>query len=204
MTKNIQSQIDADVPVAASYAMRVECQTDAFIIRAALCDWVYSWKECWHTSEGERMPPDMDVEFELAWNPPSFSELQWLISSIDDCSIAAESLRPSMTYTGNRTSYNELFASMTRPSSETVKKAWMGFERTLRWLPILKHALEGPKHRFAAELGRPAAYMRREAKRLTRFWDDCSAPGAEPISPEDARRRGMATAHLTWLSRPHR
>lgn len=143
MTKTPKAHIDRDVSqvLAVAYAMRVECQTDAFLIRAALSDWVYSWTEQWDTWEGKRAAPDMNVEFELAWNPPTFCEIQWLVSKLEDCHVAAESLRPLQGFTGDRTSYEKLFASMTKPSAGTIKKANSSVQRTLKWLPVLEEAL---------------------------------------------------------------
>lgn len=185
---------------AVSYAMRTECQSDAFVIRAALADWVYTWSEEWDVWDGNRAPPDMAVRFQLAWTPPSYSELQWLVSSLEDCHVAAQSLRPEACYTGERTSYEELFASMTRPCSETIRQAKAGIERTLKWLPVLRSNLVPQRQRLAAELGKPKAYLAREEMRLTRFWEEI----ASEDDPRMAAAAGRFLAQQTWNERPHR
>lgn len=189
---------------AVAYAMRVECQSDAFVIRAALADWVYEWKEKWCTSpDGCAEPPDMQVEFGLAWNPPSYEELQWLISVLEDCHVAAESLRPAAAYTGGRL-YEELEQMMARPPQQTICQAREGLERTREWLPILKECVTSQKQVLAAELGRPKAHLARETKRLTKFWRDYSAQFGKSVTEEEARATGLMMAHGKWESRSHR
>ena len=144
---------DGKAPDATSYAMRVEFQTDAFIIRAALAPWVSTWKESWFVDDGVRQQPDMEVEFQLAWKPPTFTELQWMLASLPDCHVAAESLMPIDAYTGDRIPYDSLRSSMTKPTPQAIRRAREGQKGTLEWLPILTDAL------------RDSAVSRRSAKR---------------------------------------
>lgn len=127
-------------PDAVSYKMRAECQTDAFLIRAALNQWVSSWSESWLIEDGIRQYPDMEVEFELAWNPPSLRELQWIISSLTDCHVAAETLMPIKAYTGVRV-YLAVLKSMTRPPTQTRRLVTEGQLRTSEWLEVLTDAM---------------------------------------------------------------
>ena len=198
--QEIEPEVDT-----VTYALRVECQTDAFLIRAAVADWVYSWKETWATWDGKRTFPDMNVEFQLAWNPPRFTELQWIISCIPDCHVAAESFRPIQSYTGERTHYEKLNSTMKIPSIETIKKAKAGVEITLKWLPILKDGLLNPQRRFTAELGKPKAYLASEAKRFAYFYKFKSAQtGCDPVSEDTARKLGMQDAHTACEHRLQR
>jgi hypothetical protein len=125
---------------AVSYKMRAERQTDAFIVRSALARWVSSWSESWLVEDGVRQFSDLEVEFELAWSPPTFTELQWIVASLPDCHVAAETLMPFEAYTGDRT-YDALRRSMTRPTPQRLRLALGGQSGTLEWIQIFTDSL---------------------------------------------------------------
>lgn len=130
--------------------------------------------------------------------------LQWLISALEDCHVAAESLRIKAAYTGERTRYDALFRSMTRPGAETIGQAKAGLERTLKWLSALRHGLVGQKHRLAAELGDTRAHMVREQERMTRFSGDFAAMEGRPADSNEIAIAGRELALQTWNNRSHR
>ena len=83
----------------AQYAMRTECYSDSVIIRATLGRWVTMWGDdnvVYIKEDGTSWTePDMHVAFSLNSSAPKLNMLRWLIDSLTDCHIAAQSLMPA-------------------------------------------------------------------------------------------------------------
>ena len=142
---------------------------------------------------GHRIPTGLES--------PTYPELLWLISRLEDCHVAAQTLRPATEYTGERL-YERLDEMMTRPSLQTIEQACEGLGRTRKWLPILRRGVSEQKQVFEAELGRPKAYLARLAERQAQFWQRYSEQSGRPMDEETARVAGLRTAAL--VNRPHR
>lgn len=114
------------------YKLRAECQSDAELIRSHLAPWVERWQmnEC-HEPRGDGTTywtPDVEVEFTISAAGPSKGELKWLINSITDCDIAAESLDGAAEYTGDRYPLDASDCIVRQPPVQTLQES----RRTLR------------------------------------------------------------------------
>lgn len=118
---------------AQQYKLRTECRTDCVYIRAVLLPWLQMWSEKsgWEPWSEESQEPegnswnwsaDTDVEFTLVAGAPQLSEIRWLINSIADCHVAAETVEVSERYTGERL-YDRLDSQLETPTKEVIMVA---------------------------------------------------------------------------------
>ena len=116
----------------AQYAMRTECSADSIVIKAALASWVTMWREdsiFVPSADGVSWRlPDMDVAFSLQATAPGLNKLRWLIDSLMDCHVAAQTLMLNDAYTGERL-YDELDELLERPSNAHLEEV----QRNLRF-----------------------------------------------------------------------
>ena len=116
----------------AQYAMRTECSADSIVIKAALASWVTMWREdsiFLPNADGVSWRlPDLDVVFSLQAAAPGLNQLRWLIDSLMDCHVAAQTLMLRDAYTGERL-YDELDELLERPSNVALEEV----QRNLRF-----------------------------------------------------------------------
>lgn len=157
------------------YKMRADCQSDADLIRACLAPWLERWQvsECHLEHEGKPFwIPDVVIEFTIAAEGPTKGELKWLINSIDDCHVAAESLDGAAEYTGKRYYLEDSDCVVTAPEPKKLKEVVKNLERYREYLEVqserraeARDAFEGSlaiaRLSACAKARRPAANLRR-------------------------------------------
>lgn len=105
------------------FKFRAECSADAQAIRAIFLPWVHDWTETRDNlvHEGTVYPmPDVVVEFSIVEDGPYYEEMLWLIDGITDCHVAAETLAPVESYTGERSERERFGAPAQRPPKELM------------------------------------------------------------------------------------
>lgn len=191
----------------AQYAMRTECHADSVIIRAVLGRWVAMWREdsvLFTATDGRVLSePDMDVAFSLKPGAPNINVLRWLIDSLSDCHIAAQSLMPAGKYTGDRMDYKKLDRLKERPTVAVFQEALLGARRTKACLRNTFRYMDSAAKRFDAELGDVEPHLKNQAKLMTGV---CKAGLAPEEWHEDEAKLAAMGRHLAetmWAqSRP--
>lgn len=122
------------------YKMRAECLSDADLIRPYLAPWLKHWQvfEC-HLPGDDGTPlwiPDVEVEFTIRAEGPSKGQLKWLVNSIDDCHVAAESLDGATEYTGRRHDLDDADCIVAAPSPELMNQSLQNLGRYREYLEM--------------------------------------------------------------------
>jgi hypothetical protein len=123
------------------YALRTECRFDCQLIRAVLHPSISSWKESsgyqdddsYVAEDGviwasQNWAADVDVQFIVKADGPSLNEIRWLMMTLTDCHVAAQSVERFELYTGERVDYDLLEASAQMPSPELIAGAIKGIQ----------------------------------------------------------------------------
>lgn len=82
-----------------------ECIQDAVKMRSVLAPWVLSWTDATAqagVSDGDRVGPGRDINLVIAQDAPCVDHLAWLLATVPDLHVAAETLRSAAHYTGRR------------------------------------------------------------------------------------------------------
>jgi hypothetical protein len=112
-------------------AMRCEFMQDALLLRLVLTPYVVRWSDSqWFMPEdSEDVSPrvcgmDREIRFEVSTSAPHIEHLRWLLSSIVDMHVAAESLNYEEFYTEGRMSPKliEAMAPPAQPGLELLKQ----------------------------------------------------------------------------------
>lgn len=138
---------------AREYKMRAECQPDADLIRACLAPWLERWQvfECHLEHKGKPLRiPDVDIEFTTAANGPCKGELKWMVSQLEDCHVAAESLDGVLEYTGKRYDLDDADCIVAAPTPEMVSQSLENLERYREYLEVQMKRLTDARSAFAA------------------------------------------------------
>jgi len=153
----------------AQYAMRTECSADSIVIKAALARWVTMWREdsiFLPSADGVSWRlPDLDVVFSLQAAAPGLNQLRWLIGSLMDCHVAAQTLMLRGEYTGERI-YEELDKLAERPSDAVIDETKRNIRFGKKYLRDTFHYFDYAAKRFGAELGDIEPYLADQAKRM--------------------------------------
>lgn len=188
------------------YGLRTEFRRDCELIMAILSPWTLSWKEAsgwtpddsyvdsngrvW-TSQNWRL--DTIVQFVISAHGPNLNELQWLIGSIVDCHVAAETVAPYKAFTGKRMNYAELAEIVTPPSLGMLKKAIKALTETQDTYALFSDFHQETIEKCRAVMGDEEPYKRRIAKRnaegLAQF---------EEISMDAATLEKVLYANMTF------
>lgn len=175
------------------YGLRTEFRRDCMLIMATLSPWLLSWKEAsgWARDESHVDPDgrvwssqnwccDTDVQFVIAAHGPRLNELQWLIGAIVDCHVAAETVAPLESFTGERLHYDELAELATPPSAGMLKKAIKALKDTQDTYALFSEFHQETIEKCRAAMGDEEAYKRRVAKRSAEGLAQClGAPGMD-------------------------
>lgn len=162
----------------AKYGLRTEFRRDCMLIMATLSPWLLSWKEAsgWARDDshldadgrvwsGHSWSSDTDVQLVVAAHGPTLNELRWLISAIVDCHVAAETIAPLDSFTGERLHYDELAELATPPSAGMLKKAIKALRDTQDTYALFSDFHQETIDKCRAAMGDEEAYKRRIAKR---------------------------------------
>lgn len=160
------------------YGLRTEFRRDCMLIMATLSPWLISWREAsgWAQDDSHVDPDgrvwssqswcsDTDVQFVIAAHGPKLNELQWLISAIVDCHVAAETVSPLEAFTGERLHYDELAEIATPPSPGMLKKAIKALKDTQDTYALFSEFHQETIDKCRAAMGDEEPYKRRIAKR---------------------------------------
>lgn len=133
--------------------MRAECQADADLIRACLAPWLNRWEvtDCYLEHDGKFLRiPDVVIEFTIAENGPGKGELKWMVSELEDCHVAAESLEGVLEYTGDRYDLEDADCIVAAPATEMVSQSLDNLERYREYLEVQMERLAEARSSFAA------------------------------------------------------
>lgn len=174
------------------YALRVEFEADCLTICAVLGPWLTVWREDYALLRDDGSPaawPDKDVVFSLCADGPTLAEARWLIDSIVDCHVAAESLAEAGSYTGARIPYDEMHQHMSRPSDVVIERARDAARGMQTFLSNQFDRLVEVAEKLDADLGHAGPYRKRRAERFDKFLHSYLAQetevaqGLQPKSP---------------------
>lgn len=175
------------------YALRVEFEADCLAICAVLGPWLTVWREDYALLRADGAPaawPDKDVVFSLCADGPTLAEARWLIDSVVDCHVAAESLAEAGSYTGARIPYDEMYRHISRPSDVIIKEARDAARGMRELLSNQFDRLDEVAEKLDADLGHDGPYRKRQVERFDMFMRKYSAqraevaPGMPPKSAE--------------------
>jgi hypothetical protein len=187
------------------YALRVECESDCYAIRAVLAPWLVIWREDQAVLTGTdgRLSwlPDRDVLFSLRSDGPCLEEVRWLIDAIIDCHVAAQSLSEVVCYTGERLLHDEMDDHVRRPTEQVIVKARDAARQAQSFLAYQFDRFEEAAERFDSELGHEAPYTKRLQERYAAFWRDHLARPEEQDNETLAQAAGVLLAEATL--KPH-
>ena len=110
--------------------------------------------------------PDMDIVFSLKSEAPNLNELRWLVDSLIDCHVAAQTLMPAKEYTGDRIPYDELALLVERPCDAHLEKARSCSRRTKAGLRRTFFYMDYAAMKFDAETGNVEPFLASEARRF--------------------------------------
>jgi hypothetical protein len=154
------------------YALRVEFESDCLAISAVLGPWLTVWREDYALLRDDGSPaawPDKDVVFSLCTDGPTLAEARWLIESVVDCHVAAQSLAEAGSYTGARIPFDEMDMHMSRPSDVIIKGARDAAQGMRAFLSSQFDRLVEVAEKFDAELGNDGPYRKRQVERFNKF-----------------------------------
>lgn len=187
--------------------MRTECYADSVIIRATLGRWVTMWRDdnvVYIKEDGTSWTePDMHVAFSLNSSAPKLNVLRWLIDSLTDCHVAAQSLMSAAEYTGNRMDYDKLDRLKERPTVAVLEEALQGVRGTKACLRNTFRYMDAAAKRFDAELGNIEPHLASQAKLMASLCKRGLAP--EDWRQDEAKLASMGRylAETAWAqSRP--
>lgn len=176
---------------APQYAMRVEWEADIVALQAVLAPWLVVWRvdlPYLFTEAGDRVRlTDRDVAFSLVEDGPSLPEVRWLIDSVIDCHIAAESLAEASRYTGERLPYEQLFRYVRRPSESIIREARDCARKTQKFYALQFDRLEELAEKLDADLGQDGPYLKRQMQRAAYHLGEL---GLSDLVDGDGERRG--------------
>jgi hypothetical protein len=101
---------------------------------------------------------------------PSLNEIRWLINSITDCHVAAQTVELIETYTGERMHYELFDETAVRPSKEIILAS---MESMTELQSIFEHRGERARETFEqlqAHVGNPEPYMREAAMQQAKYF----------------------------------
>jgi hypothetical protein len=141
---------------ARDYKMRAECEGDAELIQAQLAPWLSHWdlKHLTFTkSDGVSLRlPDVEIEFGINADGPSKGEMKWLIDSLTDCHVAAESLDGAAEYTGQRHPIEESDCIVVPPSQQHIESVLENLGRYVEYLEAQHERVREAKECIRASL----------------------------------------------------
>lgn len=141
---------------AREYKFRAECQGDADLVRSHLAPWLERWQmnECHDILEDgtSYRLPDVEVEFTISESGPSKGELKWLVNSIVDCHVAAESLEGAAEFTGQRYRLDESDCIVSPPHASMLAESGRTLERYRQYLGIQLERLDEARRSLACTL----------------------------------------------------
>lgn len=135
------------------YKMRADCQSDADLIRACLAPWLERWQvfECHLEHEGKALwIPDVVIEFTIAEDGPGKGELKWMVSDLEGCHVAAESLDGVLEYTGKRHDLDDADCIVGAPAPEMLNQSLKNLERYREYLDVQMERLADARSSFEA------------------------------------------------------
>ena len=115
-----------------TYRARVECQLDATLVHAMLSPWLESWSQPpAPTGDDEFVggPLGCELEFRLSSGGPDHAELLWLLDSLPNGHVAADTLALSGSYTGVRRLHDAFDAPAKRPDTQMFDAACQALGR---------------------------------------------------------------------------
>lgn len=191
----------------AQYAMRTECYVDSVLIRATLGHWVTMWRDdnvVYIKEDGTSWTmPDMHVAFSLSPSAPKLNVLRWLIDSLTDCHVAAQSLMPAAGYTGERMEYDKLDLLKERPTVAVFEEALKGVRGTKACLRNTFQYMDAATKRFDAELGDIEPHLVSQAKLMASLCKRGLAPKEWAQDETKLAAMGRYLAETVWAqSRP--
>ena len=189
------------------YGLRTEFHRDCTLIMALLSPWLLSWKEApgWVQDDSHVDPDgkiwssnnwssDTDVQFAIAAQGPKLNELQWLIGSIVDCHVAAETVAPLEAFTGERLDHEELAKIVTPPSTSMLNKAIQALKEQQKTYAMFTDFHQETIEKCNAAMGDEEPYKRRIAKRSAKGLSGCF--GEVEMDAEALER--VLFAHITF------
>ena len=172
-----------DLANGIQYGLRAEYRGDCEPIVAVLKPWLLGWLESdgWLESGTFNDPNerywasrnwgcDTDVKFVMRAGSPSLNEIRWLINSITDCHVAAQTVELIETYTGERMHYELFDETAVRPSKEIILAS---MESMTELQSIFEHRGERARETFEqlqAHVGNPEPYMREAAMQQAKYF----------------------------------
>jgi hypothetical protein len=107
--------------------------------------------------------------FVLESDGPSLNEIRWLVNSLQDCHVAAETLEPLDSYTGERMDYELLDEIATRPNKAVIEAAMESIADCQKFLFSESERAAEAIQQFEAHIGNPDQYMRKVALQQATF-----------------------------------
>lgn len=171
-----------EIAEGTHYQMRTEFHSDCQSIFALLKPWLLCWvehsededKDSYVDSDGrfwsnQNWRMDADIRFVTRPDAPSLNELRWLISTIVDHHVAAESLNYEPKYTGERMHYAHFAKVATQPCAKVIQESIATLDESRKRyensIGIGKETIE----RLQAHLGNEEPYKRRVAAKQAKM-----------------------------------
>lgn len=165
------------------YGMRVEFRDDSDLIFGLLRPWVLSWQEAstWEFDDSHvddkglywtsrTWGADSNIEFIVRKDGPALNELRWLINTLVDRHVPAQTVAPIDTFTGERIGGDVLDEIAVPPNADVVNAAINSLKRLSESFKIVLDSSLETTERLQAQLGDEEPYKRRIAHRQARFW----------------------------------
>ena len=174
-----------DLSMGTRYRLRVEFRGDCDPIKAILGPWILTWYESdgcedddsYIDAKGKYWSSrnwgfNTDVQFIIKSGGPSLNEIRWLINTITDCHVAAQTVEPIETYNGERMDNNLLENSLVRPHKEMIQSALASIVRAKGIHKSRVEFFDEIEELIQAHMGNPVSYMKKEASRQAQIFID--------------------------------
>lgn len=196
MEMTYQQKLDQERSKGTRYGLRTEYRGDCESIFIVLKPWLLSWKEAsgWELDDShvdshgrhwasKNWGVDTDVEFILKEKGPILNEIRWLINTIVDRHVPAQTVALLVDFTGERIDHDVLDEIAIPPSNEIVEAAIQSIEEQKECLEIRADACQETIERLNAQLGDEEPYKRRVAKRTAEFLMESFIENTEKVDP---------------------
>jgi hypothetical protein len=175
--ENFDEQRANEKAMGTHFQMRTEFRGDCVQILALLKPWLVSWMESsggqtddsYTDSNGKiwsslNWGMDTDVQFILRVGSPHLNEIRWLISTIVDCHVAAQTVEHASNYTDERID-PDVFAELAAlPPADVIQLALESVLEIQDCHESRGETSARTAERLKAHLGDSEPYMRRVAR----------------------------------------